>query len=243
MRRIYLALILALVFHAAVFFINPSAKRTDAERPPATSSLTIRFNTLYASKPSEQIFPDIAPEPQVSGEPPQPPEIIPEPELVEHKPVETLEKPAPEIIRKKESKPMPQKQEVASPSETEESIKEPEFHNVHAAADDSSLINISNREEKTTSSVIIARPRYKENDAPVYPQGALRRRLQGNVNLRVFVKEDGTPGDVILQESSGYSILDDAAIKAVSKWRFEAGLENSRPVAMWVEIPIKFSLE
>ena len=240
MRRIYLALILALVFHAAVFFINPSAKRTDAERP--SSSLTIKFNTIYTSKPSEQIFSDIVPEPQILEEPQQPPEIISAPELVENKPETKSET---EIIRKKESKPMLQKQEVlSSSSEPRESVKESEFmHHDNTAADDSSLINIPNREEKTTSPVIIIRPRYKENTAPPYPAGALRRKLQGNVNLKVFVKEDGTPGDVILLESSGHSILDDAAIKAVLKWRFEPGLENSRPVAMWVEVPIKFFLE
>ena len=243
MRRIYLAVILAVVFHAAVFFINPGAKRTDVERPPATSSLTIRFNTFYISKPSEQIFPKIAPESQVFEESHQPPEIIPEP--AENKPIEILKKPDPETIRKKENKPMPQKREVvSSPSEARESVKESEImHHGNTVADDSSLINTSDREEKTTSPVIIIRPRYKENTVPPYPPGALRRRLKGDVNLKVFVKEDGTPGDVILLESSGHSILDDAAIKAVSKWRFEPGLENSRPVAMWVEIPIKFSLE
>jgi len=88
-----------------------------------------------------------------------------------------------------------------------------------------------------------AEPLYRKNPRPGYPRLARRRGYQGIVILEVLVRRDGTPGKVRMFQSSGYRILDKAAIKAVKKWSFSPGLENGNPVDMWVRIPIRFELE
>jgi protein TonB len=36
--------------------------------------------------------------------------------------------------------------------------------------------------------------------------------------------------------------LDDYAVAAVKQWRFKPAMSKGRPVAVWVAIPVKFSL-
>ncbi len=83
---------------------------------------------------------------------------------------------------------------------------------------------------------------YLKNPAPIYPQWARERGWEGVVLLSVFVQSDGKPGDVNVEQSSGYKILDDAAMKAVKKWQFKpAGIGNVF-FSTWVRIPVRFSL-
>jgi protein TonB len=47
---------------------------------------------------------------------------------------------------------------------------------------------------------------------------------------------------VRLHTSSGSSLLDDAAIAAVNKWRFVPARQGGNPVAAWVQVPVAFKL-
>ena len=84
---------------------------------------------------------------------------------------------------------------------------------------------------------------YLNNPPPVYP--ALSRRMgeEGRVVLRVFVTEQGTPGDIQVRTSSGSSRLDEAASSTVRHWRFVPARRGSVPVGAWVLVPISFSLK
>ena len=89
----------------------------------------------------------------------------------------------------------------------------------------------------------MAWPLYRENPPPTYPPAARRRQQQGTVLLAVLVNQRGEPSEVIIVESSGYPLLDQAAISGVEKWRFAPGQRNGAPVAMRVQVPIRFSLQ
>jgi len=89
----------------------------------------------------------------------------------------------------------------------------------------------------------IARPLYKQNTSPKYPVRARRMGYEGLVMLKVLVGENGRVDDLEVLESSGYSILDKAAIASVKKWIFEPGTEDGKKKKMWVKIPIRFELE
>jgi len=84
---------------------------------------------------------------------------------------------------------------------------------------------------------------YLQNPAPVYPSMARRMGEQGRVLLRVVVRPDGTPDNVVLRQSSGSPRLDEAALDAVRKWRFVPARQGSTPVTAAVIVPIVFSLE
>ena len=88
-----------------------------------------------------------------------------------------------------------------------------------------------------------ARPLYRTNPNPRYPPMARRRGYQGTVVLEVLVDRNGSVGDLQVFKSSGYSILDRAAIDSVKKWTFEPGMRGNKNVDMWVRVPIRFELQ
>lgn len=113
-------------------------------------------------------------------------------------------------------------------------VEEPETKNEH---DSSNLIAATGN-----ANIIEATPLYKNNPPPHYPSTARRRGYQGTVTLEVMVTESGSVQKVTLFESSGYTVLDKAAIKAVKNWGFSPATRMGQPMAMWVKIPVQFVL-
>ncbi len=86
-------------------------------------------------------------------------------------------------------------------------------------------------------------PVYRKNIPPKYPRLARRRGYQGTVLLDVMVDRTGKVSDLRIVRSSGYTILDRAAMESVKKWVFEPGMKEGRQVDMWVRVPIRFQLK
>lgn len=84
---------------------------------------------------------------------------------------------------------------------------------------------------------------YLHNPAPNYPPSSRRAGEQGRVLLRVLVSTNGNAETVELENSSGFEKLDDAAIKAVKKWRFIPAKRSNETISAYVLVPVKFSLE
>lgn len=87
-----------------------------------------------------------------------------------------------------------------------------------------------------------ARPMYRMNPPPNYPRLARKRGYEGTVVLKVLVNRKGKVKDLYAFTSSGYAILDKAAIGSVKEWIFEPGMRGDEKVEMWVQIPIRFKL-
>ena len=78
---------------------------------------------------------------------------------------------------------------------------------------------------------------------PAYPEAARRTGIEGTTSLNVRILEDGSVGEVIVAQSAGHAGLDQAAIDAVQRWRFEPARHGGHPVPVWVTLPIRFRLE
>ncbi|OHC75711.1 MAG: hypothetical protein A3G18_03370 [Rhodospirillales bacterium RIFCSPLOWO2_12_FULL_58_28] len=87
------------------------------------------------------------------------------------------------------------------------------------------------------------RAAYLQNPHPLYPAQARRKGLQGAVLLTVEVSAEGLPLSLTVKESSGVNLLDDAAVESVRRWKFVAATRGGKPVAAFVEIPIRFVLQ
>lgn len=83
---------------------------------------------------------------------------------------------------------------------------------------------------------------YLDNPAPVYPERARLRGWEGLVLLSVAVDDHGFTEQVQLQSSSGHQLLDEAAIKAVKKWRFKPAGVGNVTFSSTVRIPVRFRL-
>lgn len=84
---------------------------------------------------------------------------------------------------------------------------------------------------------------YLNNPAPGYPDAARRQRQEGTVYLRVLVSASGQASQVLIAGSSGVSSLDEAAQRAVRRWRFKPAHQNGRPISAWVRVPVRFKLD
>ena len=84
---------------------------------------------------------------------------------------------------------------------------------------------------------------YLDNPPPRYPEKARLRKQEGTVLLDVRVRTDGTSEDVRVLSSSGYALLDGAALEAVRKWRFVPAKRGSQLIEANVEVPIKFQIQ
>jgi protein TonB len=88
----------------------------------------------------------------------------------------------------------------------------------------------------------IARPQGGYQVRPAYPSAPRRLGIQGTTMLRVHVLADGRIGDVRVEHSAGHPDLDQAAMEAVRRWRFEPARRGADAVAMWVLLPVEFRL-
>jgi protein TonB len=78
---------------------------------------------------------------------------------------------------------------------------------------------------------------------PEYPRLAKQAGITGTVWINVLLDEEGNVIDVIIAKSSGTKSLDEAALKAAYKNKFKPGIQNGRPVKVWVTYPVEFKLD
>jgi protein TonB len=89
---------------------------------------------------------------------------------------------------------------------------------------------------------MLAQPNYLKNPEPLYPLLARRHNQQGIVLLTVKVTAQGRVSHVELKQSSGFPVLDEAALQAVRYWEFEPARIGSLGVESQIEVPVRFIL-
>lgn len=86
-------------------------------------------------------------------------------------------------------------------------------------------------------------PQVKIEPRPEYPALARKRGQEGTVLVRCRVSTQGIVSGVELERSSGFRLLDEAALKAVSQWTFLPAMEAGKPVESAIVVPVQFRLE
>lgn len=81
---------------------------------------------------------------------------------------------------------------------------------------------------------------YVRPPAPVYPTISRRLGETGVVMLRVLISEKGLPEQAIIAKSSGSGNLDEAGRVAAMRALFKPYMEDGKPVAVYVLVPINF---
>jgi protein TonB len=79
---------------------------------------------------------------------------------------------------------------------------------------------------------------------PDYPPRALSRGLEGWVQVQFTITATGTVKDAVVVTAEPRNIFDDAALKAIARWRYNPKVENGTAVErVGVQTIIRFQLE
>ena len=87
-------------------------------------------------------------------------------------------------------------------------------------------------------------PSFIQQRKPRYPERARRAGLEGKVFVGVLISENGRAikAQIMRREPADRKEFDKAAIEAVMKSRYSPGIQNGKPVKVWLMLPIRFML-
>jgi protein TonB len=89
----------------------------------------------------------------------------------------------------------------------------------------------------------MASPRVIERVMPLYPEPAKRARRTGRVIVKAVIDATGRVRDAeVLSRRLGFG-LEESALKAVYQWRFEPARLGDRPMAVYFNLTVDFSLQ
>ena len=233
MRRLFLAAALALAFHGLLFAIRFEGLGAKPILPQRTLSLSL---DQAPSQPLHSLAVSSIPEP--------PAPIPHRPQETEEKPQKTAksEKPSKKIVptdslRQEQPSPSTEGPESIAPERPTPGIAQPSPSPAQAS------LGGGGQEPSSPVRVHEATPLYRRNPVPEYPLIARKRGYQGTVVLDVHVTREGQVRELSLSVSSGYSVLDQAALTSVKTWLFDPGTRGGDKVDMWVKVPVRFKLE
>ncbi len=78
---------------------------------------------------------------------------------------------------------------------------------------------------------------------PVYPAFARARGIEGAVTVEFVVDPAGTTRDAEVVTSDPPGVFDQAARRAIERWRFNPGIRRGEPVAVRVRQRVTFAIE
>jgi protein TonB len=222
-RRWLISGVLALLCHAALLF---GFRIGSLPLPLPMSDIAVEVS-LIASIAD----PASTPEPPAPISTPPPP---PEPPLPPPEPVPQPE-PVPERVREPApTTPKPERRHT--PSKPARAAASPS-----TSAQPGSVAAIpGGTSARPAGPTTGARPR--SNPRPVYPPEARRLNQQGRVMVVAQVSADGRATSVSLLRSSGFPLLDAAAVNAVRRWTFVPAQSAGLAIPSRVEVPVSFSL-
>lgn len=83
------------------------------------------------------------------------------------------------------------------------------------------------------------RPELTQPVEPVYPPDLQRNKISGEVTVEFVVRPDGSTDKIRITKSTN-SGFDEAARRAVQRWRFKPGEKDGKAVSTRVRVPIPF---
>jgi protein TonB len=182
-------------------------------KPPAPKPPKI-FNETYVDVTLTK-----PPEPE-----PQKPIVVPPQQKIETPPTKPEEKPQPLP---------PPKQEMTIPEPKPQPPPAPK----------PVVIPPPQPKPPTEEYVPVTQPTFAQQATHVYPPEAARRHQQGTVVLMLYINGNGTLDKIEIVKSSGFPLLDAAAIKEMKQSRFEPAMDGAIPIRSRAQASVTYRLE
>ena len=240
-----LLLTVVVVLHMTLALYLLNVPKTEHKKPPVVMEVAM------LPKP-EPIVKQVVKEP-----PPAPPPVKKEP--IKPKPVVKPPKPIKKPVVVKKPAPAPKLQ----PTEIKEVIPVPKFEpvptfipappvvapapaaapsassNSRATAKTTETTGHGRDDSKTVVSGVVPLVRVP----PKYPARAASRHIEGWVKVEFTIQTDGSVDDAVVVGSEPENIFDDAALTAISKWKFKEKIVNGVAVPQRAVQRLQFKLE
>jgi len=223
-RHFTLPAVIACSVHATLLFAFPSS-------PPVTRKVTAAEKLEYKQwelKPAEEKPDDLPPDPGASAPggkpqiaPPSNPEPLPAKVPLDGMPMERNAEITPRIDVKTDTIP-----------------KGP--FSSHGVVDGNPFSD-GNGPMVFNPSSLDRGPRTRMQAEPVYPPAMKAAGLTGEVVVQFTVDESGTVLNPRVIRSS-HRDFEEPTLRAVSRWRFEPGTKNMKPVRFIMTVPVVFSV-
>ena len=251
-RTLLLSALIACCIHALLMFANFGTTRPDLPSAMASIKVTLLAPPESAFAPAPEPPPPETIEPAVKPEPKTIPESQPAPMLVAEPEPLPVPEPAPapvavtrQVVPQASQEPEPSVEPLPAEAPKRETTGPPDSERAErsdAPADVSTEMPESSVRSEHPTPTVDRLPAYTYNPKPAYPRTARRRGQEGTVLLLVEVLATGRVSRIEIEKSSGYELLDGAAVETVRKWRFVPAKRGSVSVRAWVRIPIEFDL-
>lgn len=261
-KRYLIAGCASILFHSLIVSAMPEKKIITV---PLEKSTSVAVNLVS--------LPNIKPEPIVEPAKAQPPAIVtpqpvakttPTPKTTMKKlvkksqpekktvkaPVQPKKKASTKTVKKPVTKKFEKKTVSKNVVKTQRKTEKFELKATDSSKPVSSQLALNKpaKAKKTTvganSPQLVSKPTFATKPSAVkYPRLAKRRGIEGTVLVEVQIAKDGHQVKQKLIKSSGANVLDNAALKAIKKWRFSPHIVDGIAIAHRVQIPVRFKLD
>ena len=138
--------------------------------------------------------------------------------------------------------PDPSSMRSVEPKEARPEMRTPELKDPEKAPETSPAAAPASPAAAPRQARVEAPPKPRKTIRPEYPKGARQRGEQGDVTLEIRVNAEGGVDGASVVRSSGFSDLDEAALKAVKAARFVAAKADGCPVPSVARLNLTFRL-
>ncbi|GIU14050.1 energy transducer TonB [Shewanella sp. MBTL60-007] len=207
-------------------------------------SLSIAMQASQAPTTPEQITEPVktkakpAPQPQEVAKATAKPQPIAKPKAIAHTQAKPLApKKAvtnkPKTLKEPAKKPTP----VKPIEKTQESVVEAQAKQLSH-----NQLKADAKQGISKQAITLSQPTFAAPPSqPHYPKKARKKGFQGTATVEVMFNQLGEQLSLTLVDSSGYRLLDKAALNAVEKWQFAAPTPQTA-YAYTVRVPVRFAL-
>ena len=86
-------------------------------------------------------------------------------------------------------------------------------------------------------------PHVARSFEPPYPRPSILQKEEGVVRVRVTISPHGEVGEALIERSSGFPRLDEAALKAVRRWLFAPARRGEQAIVGSMVVAVRFQLK
>jgi protein TonB len=206
----------------------------DLPKPPIQQAQFIDLNFIQIQKPKSTSTPQPSPQPKAPVIPPKE-SPVPEPVVKPEPEPSPTPKVDPAIVKKQRQAKAAQERELAR-----KRIEEKRRQKLTAQKAENA------RKKAATTAAgqrTVSKPSGISQPKPKYPPAARRAGQQGTVTLSFTIGSSGKVISARIAKSSGYILLDNAAISAIRGWRFKPARNAlGEPVSYSYTLPVPFRL-